>query len=156
MPSRSLWTLLRQWDVASVTLRGCCKLRCLHDQAGFVTVRSSGAWNNHEWWELGEMESTSPLPARCSNYSSSNLKQQKALWSHKADLKLNLSCSHVFWLLFKNIEQWGAPEWLGRVNIWLLVSTQVVISWGREIEPHTGLCTLSLSLPFTLLSLSNK
>lgn len=59
--------------------------------SGFEIMVSNGGW--------GEMESVTsplPLPARCSNSSNSNLRQQKALWPHKAGLKLILPTATSF------------------------------------------------------------
>ena len=49
----------------------------------------------------------------------------------------------VFWSLTQEQRQYkivklGAPEWLSRLNVWLLISGQIMIS--HEIEPSIRLC----------------
>ena len=49
----------------------------------------------------------------------------------------------------------GAPGWLSRLNIRLLVSAQIMISWFRDFEPHAGLALCRqhrASLGFSLSS----
>ena len=49
----------------------------------------------------------------------------------------------------------GAPEWLSRLGIWLLVLAQVMISFMVcEFEPRIGLCADSAEPAWDSLSLS--